>query len=87
MSPHKMFEARSLLTFECFPLPHLLEAFTVLPFNSSLRVSLLECDGEELCLLPLSVILELSTFVNNESAKVSRQVRKALTATAVVGIN
>lgn len=33
---------------------HLLETFTVLPFRSPvcIRLSLLECDGEELCLVP-----------------------------------
>lgn len=50
----------SLPTFECPP-PHLLEAFTDPPPTPEpimIKVSLIECDGEELCLLPVSLTLE-----------------------------
>lgn len=79
-----------LPTFERFSFPHPLEAFTVLPFNppsvrlsplSAIRVSLLECGGEELCMLPVSLTLELSSYLNIGSGQVSTQVSKVLTAT------
>lgn len=79
-----------LPTFERFPLPHLLEALN-LPFKpptlSAIRVSLLECDREKLCLLPVSLTLELSSLLNIGSGQVSRQVSTGSTATALVEPN
>lgn len=74
--------------FTCWPLrvppfPPPPEAFTFLPFNSLMRVSLLECDGEELYLLPVSLKLELARFLNTGIWQVSREVSRTLTATVM----